>query len=261
MNTPSPADIIRGTLRCEPAAIHRDVILTPHWKAEIFEPFVRSLTVIVPDVVYEIEMRGRIITLIRSGIGAPLTGDAVLVLGTTACKRLIFIGSAGGLAPEVNIGDLLVPSVSLSGDGFSRYLQASLSPTDTFLQPAASNPGLTAALLGYAEENSRSAGIAVHKGRVFSTDSIVAQFPLLDALASQHACLAVEMETAAVFAAAQHVGIQAAALLAISDSPLKDKSLFSGRTAEDSAHYQAIKTNVLPKILLDTLAGPRYCEG
>lgn len=261
MKTPSSSDLLRGSLRCEPEAIHRDVILTPHWKAEIFEPHVDRLTTIVPNQVYELEKRGRLITMIRSGIGAPLTGDTVLALESTKCKKLIFIGSAGGLQPHLMIGDLLIPSQSLSGDGFSRYLQPGLPPGDSFLQPAQPDPGLSAMLLGFAEESIRYAGASVHRGVVFSTDSILRQFALLEQLAQEYHCQAIEMESAAVFAAARMAGIQAASILAISDSPVQGKNLFSGRTPEDMQHYHKIKENILPIIVLNTLAGPRYCEG
>ena len=101
----------------------------------------------------------------------------------------------------------------------------------------------------------------MHRGTVFSTDSIAAQFPLLEGLSRDYDCCAIEMETAAVFAAARPVDIQASALLAISDSPIQGKSLFAGRTPQDLDHYHRIKEDILPVIVLNTLAGPRFCEG
>ncbi len=261
MKSPTPYELVRAGLGCEPEQIQRDVILTPHWKVELFTPYVQAVIEIVPGKVYEFELRSHPVTMIRTGIGAPLTGDALLALGSTPCKRLIFIGSTGALQPDLNIGDLVIPTLSLSGDGFSRYLQPGLPPADTFLQPAFPDEFFSITLNGYANALAPAAGFAVHRGTIFSTDSIAAQFPLLDDLAREHDCCAIEMETAAVFAAARFVNIQATALLAVSDSPVQGKSLFSGRTPADLEHYHHIKENILPKIVLDTLAGPRYCEG
>ncbi len=261
MKSPTPLELVQLGLGCQPEQIQPDVILTPHWKAELFTAHVRSATEIVPAKVYQFELRNRSVTMIRAGIGAPLTGDAVLTLGATPCKRILFIGSTGALAAELNIGDLIIPTRSLSGDGFSRYLQPGLPPADTYLQPALPDEFFSLAIYGYAHERAASAGACVGRGTVFSTDSIVAQFPLLDELRERHGCCSIEMETAAVFAAARQVHIQAAALLAVSDSPVQEKSLFSGRTPEDLAHYHRIKEDVLPLIVLDALAGPRYCEG
>lgn len=261
MKSPTPYELVRAGLGCEPEQIRRDVILTPHWKVEIFTPHVKSVTEIVPHKVYELELRGYNVTLIRAGIGAPLTGDTVLALGPTPCKRIIVIGSTGALHPELNIGDLIIPTKSLSGDGFSRYLQPGLPFADTFLQPAFPDEFLSDTLNGYANTLAPAAGAAVHRGTIFSTDSIAAQFPILDDLSRVHGCCAIEMETAAVFAAAHFVNLQAAALLAVSDSPVQGKSLFAGRTPADMEHYHHIKETILPKILLDALAGPRYCEG
>lgn len=261
MKSPTPSELVHAGLGCEPEQIRPDVILTPHWKIDIFNPRVPGVTEIVPHKVYELELRRHSITFVRAGIGAPQTGDTVLALGATPCQRIVFIGSAGALQPHLNIGDLLIPSQSLSGDGFSRYLQPGLPPADTFLRPALPDEFLSATLSGYANTAAPAAGASVHRGTVFSTDSIAAQFPLLEGLSRDYDCCAIEMETAAVFAAARSVDIQASALLAISDSPIQGKSLFAGRTPQDLDHYHRIKEDILPVIVLNTLAGPRFCEG
>src|SRR5438874_7143320 len=48
-----------------------------------------------------------LVTVIRSGLGAPQTGDIVLALGCTRCETLVFSGSVGGLDAAMGIGDLV----------------------------------------------------------------------------------------------------------------------------------------------------------
>jgi nucleoside phosphorylase len=72
-------------------------------------------------------------TYILTGIGAPNVMEAVLALGCTPCKNIIFIGSVGGLDKEQKIGDIIIPEYSLCGDGACRYLtNTKLSENDFF---------------------------------------------------------------------------------------------------------------------------------
>ena len=61
------------------------------------------------------------------------------------------------------------------------------------------------------------------------------------------------METAAAFKAARMVGIPAAALFSVSDVPVKNQSLFSGRPEAEKDYRKEIRSQVLAKALLDCL--------
>lgn len=59
--------------------------------------------------------------------------DALLSLGITPCKRVLFIGSVGALSSEIGIGDIVIPEFSICGDGASRYIASdSLKNSDVF---------------------------------------------------------------------------------------------------------------------------------
>ena len=62
---------------------------------------------------------GAILFVIYSIIAITVT---VLLLSFTKCKRIIFAGSVGSISNDVNIGDLLIPSISVSGEAFSTYM-------------------------------------------------------------------------------------------------------------------------------------------
>ena len=259
----SPQDVTRLILHCEPETIHEKVIVTPCWNPEEFLTDAADTFRTIYEgnyfstCAYELTYRDQPITLIRSGVGAPVTGDVVLALGCTPCKHLIFTGSFGGLTEDLSIGDLLTITESIAGEGYSSYLkEGNLSP-NAFLKPASPDTGLNGILEEYAISLAGENGVSLHKGRVFSSDTIVAQFFHLDEIRNKYDCVGIEMETSAVFNCSKLVGISAAALLLVSDVIPTGKSLFSGRTEEDRARYKSVRKSVLSRIILDTLCDER----
>jgi len=250
-------NVVRLYLHCEPRDIRRDVVVTPVWREDIFSDFVDSVETVSEGSVFEISYQNRRISFIRSGMGAPQTGDTILALGGTPCSHLVFIGSVGGLIDTLTIGDLVLVTESIGGDGFSSYLtEGGLAPT-AFLKSAKPEIELNRLLEDHSVSSSAEEGVTLNKGVVFSTDSIVAQFFHLDSLTRRFGCIGIEMETSAVFNAAALVGIHAVALLQVSDVIPTNKSLFSGRTTQDHQRRRHIRQSVLSKIVLDTLCDDR----
>ena len=253
----SPDDIVSLLLHCEPSKIRSSVIVTPIWNEELFLNHATKIESISEGSVYDISYKDKNITYIRSGVGAPQTGDVTLALSCTPCQNVIFIGSAGGLHESLIIGDLILVNESISGDGFSNYLKnQSLSPT-SFFTSAKPNPELSSLLEEYAQSICRDSDITLNKGTVFSIDTIIAQFFHLGYIHEKYGCIGIEMETSAVFNAASIVGLKAAALLQISDVIPINKSLFSGRTEQDRLRRRHIRQAYLSKIVIDTLTDDR----
>jgi len=258
----SSEDITRLILHCEPEDIQEKVILTPCWKKEGFlsEAVDNIETISESDFtpcVYTLSYQNQPITLVRSGVGAPQAGDVVLALGCTPCRQLIFTGSFGGLTEDLTIGDLLTITESVGGDGYSSYLpEGELSP-NAFLKPAKPDAGFNGLLEEHATRIAAENGVNLHKGRIFSSDTIVAQFFHLDEMREQYNCAGIEMETSAVFNCSQVVGIAATALLLVSDVIPTNKNLFSGRTEEDRSRYDHVKKSVLSRIILNTFCNER----
>jgi purine-nucleoside phosphorylase len=246
-------DIARNVFRCEPSRIAPNVLLTPIWSHEVFLAEASLEETITPEVVYSLSYQGRQFTLVRSGIGAPLTGDTVLALGCTPCTRLVFVGSVGGLVPGMTIGDLILPTESVSGDGFSTYLSPGPLGTNSFLTTAKPNQELLDLLDRVAEPVHKDHGVTLTKGTIFSTDCVIAQFHHIREMVDNYHCIGIEMETSAVFHAAELAGIRGAALLQISDLPADRKSLFSGRSEKEQERRRYIRRHVLPRIALEGL--------
>ncbi len=251
----SAADVVRLAFRCEPSQIHANVLLTPIWSHEVFLEVASLQETVTPERVYTLHYHGSPFTLIRSGVGAPLAGDAMLALGCTPCQCVLFVGSVGGLSSGIRIGDLLVPAESVSGDGFSSYLAEGQLRPDCFLAAAAPDFALVSRLRQIAAPLCVASDAALLEGRVFSSDSIMAQFHHLDEMVNSHGCIGIEMETAAVFRAARLIGIPAAALLQISDVAPDSKSLFSGRTEAEQQRRKQLRRDLVSRIAIEALVG------
>lgn len=251
----SSEDVVKSTFGCEPDAIQRKVIVTPNWGPEVFADAADDVTEIAIGVhsVWQLSFAGTNFSLIRCGIGAPMAGNVVLALGCTACKNLIFTGSMAGLHGNIHIGDLLVVERSICGDGFSRYLTSEMVPKDCFLQPATPAKGLTEHIRNQAANICNSQQVALHQGSVFSSDCVLPEFFRLNYFLEDLECSGLEMETAAIFGAANLVRIEAAALLIVWDTPLQNKSLYSGRTLEEREHVRTNRREILAKAILDSL--------
>lgn len=248
----TPQDVVRTTLHCNPDSIKTKVIVTPIWNADVFAGHLDSITEMSEGIVYQLEYREQVISLIRSGIGAPMTGDVILSLGCTPCERVIFTGSIGGLHNSMKIGDLVIPEKSLSGDGFSRYLDPSVQTEDCFPQPTEPDSKLQATIMKYASRLCEKESVALHSGTVFSSDSVIAQFFRIEYLVKNFNCIGIEMETSAVFNAAKLVHIKAGALLQVSDVIPLNKSLFCGRSKQEMERRSLIRKTILAKAVLDS---------
>jgi len=250
----TPADIVRGTLLCEPEDVTPRTIITPCWPVTHLFGEETRVREVGTGMVYRLDAHGMSFTLVRSGVGAPMTGDAVLALGCTPCTDLVFTGSVGGLDARLQIGDLVLVDRSVSGEGFSRYLQPEASPADMLYESAAPDALLTEAVADAATETCNRDGVTLHRGAVYSIDTIVAQFSRIDHLAGVLGCIGIEMETSAVFNAARLVGIRAAALLQLSDVVPARKSLYAGRSEAERAHRTVIRSTTLPEAITKALA-------
>ncbi|GAC1355997.1 MAG: 5'-methylthioadenosine/adenosylhomocysteine nucleosidase [Variovorax sp.] len=160
--------------------------------------------------------------LCRIGKVAAAT-TATLLIERFAVDRIVFTGVAGGLAPGVHVGDVVVADAFLQHDLdaspiFPRY-EVPLYGVDRF----AADPALTDQLARAAR--SALPDSTLHRGLVLSGDRFVST--TAESLALQQAlpqALAVEMEGAAIAQVCHDYGTPFAAVRTISDR------------ADDAAH-------------------------
>jgi len=236
---------------CSIENISSNVIISPIWP---LSHFVERADGIIKEFKgwykgVTLSYKGKPVTVINCGIGAPMTGDCVIALGYTQCENIFFSGSAGAINEKLNIGDFLICDEAVIGEGFSRYHSGNIYD-DCFGNVVTGSDKLAQIIIQKAVIAAHSLEVSAHKGRIFSIDSILGENrKTFDFMISKE-CDAVEMEVSAVFTASKSIGRNAAALIVISDLPLKEKSLFEGIEKNDEMKFKN-SSYYLPEILLD----------
>ncbi len=142
-----------------------------------------------------------------SGMGTPSLSIVVEELLNLGAKRLIRVGTCGGIAKGMKTGDLVIATAACPTDGATR----------TYLHGEAYAPAADFALTRALVDAADAAGIATRTGLVASVDV----FYNTDADYAQRwrdrGVLAFEMEASALFFLAARAGVQAACALTVSD--------------------------------------------
>ena len=247
-------DICVSGLGIEPEQVNENVIIAPWWEHKSLHGLGKVKYLSASDFsaikVWDITAGKTKITYIKTGIGAPVLIDALLSLGVTRCKKIIFIGSVGSLDPEIGIGDIVIPEYSVCGDGASRYIASDdLKSDDCWGEKVYPNNDLFDTVKGITKAICDENGVKWHIGKNYSIDTVIAQFTHIDEIIDM-GCNVIEMETAAAFRAAKIMDIPIAAVFSVSDNTVTKKSLISGRTKTDNDYRRKVKKKLIPKIIL-----------
>lgn len=222
------------------------VVIAPWWDVSIFAN--NNQITKLNDGLYLVENKDYRFNFIElKAVGAPVIIDTVMHLGATKCKNIIFIGSAGSLSENISIGDIVIPNYSICGEGASRYLNSNLQ--DNFGLECYPNQEIMDTLLKITTKVNIEQVIKVIPN--YTVDSIFLQFAHIDYIKSLGA-QTIEMETSAMFKAAEATGIKAVAILAISDNSVTKAGLYSGRSETDKDRRALAKHKIIPN-LVETL--------
>jgi DeoD family purine-nucleoside phosphorylase len=145
---------------------------------------------------------GAPLTIQSTGMGGPSAAIVIAELAELGARRLVRVGTCGALEDSVELGDLLIASEAIADDGTSRALGAGNRVT--------ASPELLSALAAAADGSARV-------GVIVSTDLFYDGAENSEQRWLEQGALAVEMETATLFALAARRGLQAATLLIVSD--------------------------------------------
>ena len=150
---------------------------------------------------------GAPVSVQTSGMGTPSLSIVVEELLRLGAKRLIRVGTCGGIGPGLKTGDLVIATAACPVDGATRtYLHGEpYAPAADF--------ALTRALVEFAERQ----GIRVRAGLVASVDVFYNPDADYTQRWRDRGVLAFEMEASALFYLAARSGVQAACALVVSD--------------------------------------------
>ena len=164
---------------------------------------------------------GRPLTIQSSGMGGPSAAIVVAELAALGATTVVRVGTCGALDASLALGDLLVGTEALAADGTSRALGAGERVT--------ASPELAAALV-------RAAGDGGRHGLVVSSDLFYDGEPGAEEAWRAAGALAVEMETATVFALAGRRGLRAGSVLIVSDIVLPERRRIDPEVLRDAEH-------------------------
>lgn len=173
---------------------------------------------------YLIETAGEEVGVVGGlGIGSAVAAMAAEELIALGCRRIINLGLAGGLQPDIRVGGIAVCSAAVRDEGVSHHYL----PPERFVYPSQS---LTDALA--RELNGR--GLTYRVGPTWTIDAVYRETVDEARHYRQDGVLTVEMEAAAVFAVGQHRKVDVSAAFVVADVLAEAGWQPEGMWAEDT---------------------------
>jgi purine-nucleoside phosphorylase len=151
--------------------------------------------------------RGKRVSVQSSGMGCPSAGIVIDELGQLGVKKILRVGTCGGLQPDLEIGDLIVALAATPVDSTSLHLIGN--------EPHA--PTADWELVHGAVHHAKELGKKVRVGPIVSSDVFYNPDTNQYQRWSERGILAVEMEAAMLFTLGALKKIQTGCLLIVSD--------------------------------------------
>ncbi|WP_158864230.1 AMP nucleosidase [Leifsonia sp. AG29] len=168
----------------------------------------------------DVEVRGRDrsmpnatadgITMINFGMGSPNAATIMDLLSAVSPEAVLFLGKCGGVKKKNQLGDLVLPIAAIRGEGTSNdYMPPEVPALPAFqLQRAVSTT------IRDFKQDYWTGTVYTTNRRVWEHDDAFKTY------LRQTRCMAVDMETATLFAAGFANHIPSGALLLVSDQPM-----------------------------------------
>jgi purine-nucleoside phosphorylase len=150
---------------------------------------------------------GTPVSVQTSGMGTPSLSIVVEELLRLGAKRLIRVGTCGGIAKGLKTGDLVIATAACPTDG----------ATATYLHGEPYAPAADFALTRALVDGAAAAGVQARTGLVASVDVFYNPDDDYAQRWRDRGVLAFEMEASALFFLAARAGVQAACALTVSD--------------------------------------------
>ena len=192
--------------------------LRAKWVAETFLADMREVNAVRNCLGFTGTWNGKPVSVQASGMGQPSLSIYVHeLINTYGAKRLIRIGTCGGLSAKVAVRDLVIAQAASTDstivkDGFGKYLYAPIADFG---------------LLRSAAEKAEARGLKAHVGNMLSSDIFYHVEPGLEGYGRlpAHGILGVEMESAALYTLAARFGVAALTICTMTDDILTGASI------------------------------------
>ena len=154
--------------------------------------------------------KGKEVSVMGSGMGMPSIGIYSYELYSQyGVEQIIRIGSAGAYAPQCNLFDLVIAQGACTNSNWASQYNI---PGGTYSAIADFE------LASKAYQVAKEKGYPVHVGNILSSDIFYNDQPEVWKKWAQLGCLAVEMESYALYCNAAYLGKKALCILTVSDS-------------------------------------------
>jgi DeoD family purine-nucleoside phosphorylase len=151
--------------------------------------------------------KGRPVSVQGTGMGCPGATIVFEELVQLGCKKLIRVGTCGGLQPSHNLGDIIVTLSAVPADSTAMHLVAN--------EPHC--PTASWSIVHEAVHVAKHSGQALHIGPIVSSDLFYNPNEGQYERWSARGVLAVEMEAAALFTVGALRGVESGCFLTVSD--------------------------------------------
>ncbi len=205
------------------------------------ERFSRVMDIGSPNGLLEdvlIGMLGDTCVAYASVYGAPMASEIVHLFGVLGAQLVIQIGTCGGFGQGLKAGDLFITEEAFCGEGAAQYYKTNgdtVSATETFSEITHNNPH----------------EISIRRGRLYTTSALFAENRRDIDLWADRGFSAVDMETAASFAVAEHFGMDRGSILAVFDTPDGDDHILA--TDSEKEARRVLAQEAMIEIALDAL--------
>jgi purine-nucleoside phosphorylase len=187
---------------------------------------------------YTGEWHGKRVSVMGSGIGIPSAMlYATELIRDYGVRRLVRIGTCGGLADDMQLGEVLLVQGASTDSSVNRlrFGGYDLAATASW------------ALLSRVAAVAQAAGFAIRVGNIFSSDYFYHPDAGLKELLRRFGILALDMETAGLYGLASELGAEALSVLTVSDHMMRDVRM--------SAEERETGVDAKTRLVLDALLG------
>ena len=153
--------------------------------------------------------KGKRVSVQGTGMGIPsISIYAHELITQYGVKNLVRVGTCGAYHKHVKVRDVILAMSASTDSNINRI---------KFRQVLDFAPTASFELLKKAYDAATEANMPLHVGNVFTTDTFYSEDDDITKLLTEHNTLAVEMETAALYTLAAKFGVNALAILTVSD--------------------------------------------